>query len=115
MKTQNWHVEPDQATHGCQLCIMAGDEVIARTPGVAAYGHPEQARDEAKAKLLAAAPALLKALRAILPYAQEELYCLAELGKDCDDTKREAEEAERIIEEAEEVIHNASTWQNANE
>ncbi len=41
------HVEPDQASHGEQLCIVDADgTVIARSPSATSYGAIDQIPDQ---------------------------------------------------------------------
>lgn len=41
------HVEPDQPSHGEQLCIVDADHVvIARSPSASAYGAIDQVEDQ---------------------------------------------------------------------
>ncbi len=61
-----YRIEPDQASHGCQLAIVGVDgEVLARTPECPEFGAPEQARDWRNAAQLAAGWTLREALEEI--------------------------------------------------
>lgn len=61
-----YRIEPDQASHGCQLAIVDVDgEVLARTPECPEFGAPEQARDWRNAAQLAAGWTLRAALEEI--------------------------------------------------
>ena len=59
-------VEPDQASQGCQLAIVAADgSVLARTPECSEFGAPEQEQDWCNAAQLAAGWTLRAALEEI--------------------------------------------------
>lgn len=59
-----WEVQPDQRSQGEALAIVGGSSlIIARTPKATLDMHRRV--DEANARLIAAAPELLEALRAI--------------------------------------------------
>ena len=59
-------VEPDQASQGCQLAIVAADgKVLARTPECSEFGVPEQEQDWRNAAQLAAGWTLREALEEI--------------------------------------------------
>ena len=61
-----YRIEPDQASHGCQLAILdAAGQVLSRTPECAEFGVPEQARDWRNAAQLAAGWTLREALEEI--------------------------------------------------
>ena len=56
-------IEPDQASQGCQLAIVAADgKVLARTPECSEFGVPEQEQDWRNAAQLAAGWTLRAAL-----------------------------------------------------
>lgn len=59
-------IEPDQASQGCQLAIVAADgKVLARTPECSEFGVPEQEQDWRNAAQLAAGWTLREALEEI--------------------------------------------------
>ena len=61
-----YRIEPDQASHGCQLAIVdAAGQVLARTPECAEFGVPEQARDWRNGAQLAAGWSFREALEEI--------------------------------------------------
>ena len=62
------------------------------------------------ARLIAAAPELLAALRALLPYAENEAHALQEL-RDSEAAEAEAEAAWQAIERAQELIERADANQ----
>lgn len=63
--------------------------------------------DRANAQLIAAAPDLLSTLKAILPYAENEVASLQELGRDDSDTMKEYEIASEILQSVYSAINKA--------
>ena len=68
------------------------------------------AQEANHARLIAAAPDLLAALRALLPYAENEAHALQEL-RDSEAAEAEAESAWQAVERAVEIIERATAHQ----